>query len=252
MGKPSGNALQRYFEQSTDLLNSLVLVLPLLLIYQAGVLLTGGVTLNGADFVTVFLVNQWGIPGLLVFNGVLFVAGIVGIQVLKKERRFEPKIMIPVAIESTIYALLLGTVILTIMRYLPWIRPSLAATPALAAGQELGIVNGVFVSLGAGVMEELVFRLGLFTGLAFGLGKVLDKGPAVAAAVLISSVLFSLAHYLGPHESFQAFTFVYRLLAGALFCALFAARGFAVAVYTHAIYDIYVIVVGPLLARMGI
>ena len=60
-------------------------------------------------------------------------------------------------------------------------------------------------------------------------------------AVFVSSLLFSLAHYVGP-EQFGMFSFVFRLLAGALFCGLFLARGFAVAVYTHAIYDIYVMV----------
>ena len=91
--------------------------------------------------------------------------------------------------------------------------------------------------------EELVFRLGLYTALAWAFSKLTTRGPAMALAVLISSVLFSLAHYAGP-EQFHVFTFVYRTLAGALFCLLFYLRGFAVAVYTHAIYDIYVLVFG--------
>jgi membrane protease YdiL (CAAX protease family) len=144
--------------------------------------------------------------------------------------------LLGVLVESTVYALVLGSLILWIMRHIPGIQGG------LQTGQEpLNVFDRVFVSLGAGVNEELVFRLGIYSGLAFAIGKFTPKAPAVAAAVVISSVLFSLAHYAGP-ESFRVDSFVFRTLAGGLFCALFCVRGFAVAVYTHAIYDVYVLV----------
>ncbi len=231
--------LGRYFEQSEDLVNSLILVLPLLLIYEVGLLFNGGVTLNGVDFITVLLARQWGVTGLLVFNGLLVVAGLVGLKLLQHKKRFDPRIIVPVAIESTIYALLLGTVILFVMSRIP----GLSAGPAA-----YGVLDRVLLSLGAGVNEELVFRLGLFSGTAWALSKATDKSAAVAIAVVFSSLLFSLAHYVGPSESFALHSFVYRFLAGALFCGLFCLRGFAVAVYTHAIYDIYVMVYLELIA----
>jgi len=42
----------------------------------------------------------------------------------------------------------------------------------------------------------------------------------------------------------QVWVFTFRFLAGILFGLLFWFRGFAVAVYTHAIYDIVVLVFG--------
>lgn len=227
--KPEG-----YFEQSADLLNSLILVVPLLLIYELGLLLTGGETLNGVDFITVFLARHWGLQGILVFNGVLVGAGLAGVWVLKNERGFNPKIVIPVILESTVYALFLGTAILVVMSRIPGLA---------AGGAGYNVVERVFLSIGAGVNEELVFRLGLFTALAWSLGKFTGKGTAVALAVVITSVLFSLVHYVGPTESFELHSFVFRFLAGAIFCGIFMTRGFAVAVYTHAIYDIYVMVI---------
>ena len=93
----------------------------------------------------------------------------------------------------------------------------------------------------------------LFSGHSFGglfalAKKHTDPAPAAAIAVLISSALFSCAHYLGS-EPFHIVSFTYRFLAGMLFCALFWFRGFAVAVYTHTIYDIYVLVGREMLAK---
>lgn len=234
-----------YFDQSRDLLNSLVLVLPLLLIYQAGLFLTQGQTLNGADFITVVIMRRWGSTGLLVFNGVLIVAGIVGVVVLQRSRRFDPRIALPIAAESTVYALLLGVVITQVLTRIGVHPPAMAIeawTPLASGAGEAGVLARFCMALGAGVNEELVFRLGMVPALAALAGHALPKRHAVIAAVLVSSVLFSLAHYLGP-EPFAVYTFLYRFLAGAIFCALFALRGFAVAVYTHAIYDVLVMVV---------
>ena len=235
-----------YFDQSRDLLNSLVLVLPLLLIYQAGLFLTSGESLNGADFITIVIMRRWGSNGLLVFNGVLIVAGIIGVVVLQRRRRFDPRIAAPIAAESTIYALLLGVVITQILSRIGVHPPAMAvdAWTALASGGagEAGVLARVCMALGAGVNEELVFRLGMVTAIAALAGYAVSKRHAMIVAVLVSSVLFSLAHYLGP-EPFAMYTFLYRFLAGAIFCVLFALRGFAVAVYTHAIYDVLVMVV---------
>src|SRR5688572_17057506 len=108
--KPDGGGRipRGYFEQSRDLLNSLVLVLPLLLVYQAGLFLTQGQTLNGADFITVVILRRFGMEGLLAFNFLLIIAGAIGVAVLRRKRSFEPGIVIPIIVESTVYAVLLG------------------------------------------------------------------------------------------------------------------------------------------------
>jgi membrane protease YdiL (CAAX protease family) len=241
-----GGAPRGYFEQSRDLLNSLVLVLPLLLVYQAGLLATNGQTLNGVDFITIVLVQRWQLTGLLVFNGVLIVAGIVGVVVLQKKRRFDPRIVVPIAIESTVYAFLLGIIITQILAKVG-IKPPhmlIEGWTALAAGPgEANAMAKICMALGAGVNEELVFRLGMVPAIAGLAAHAMPKRHAVIVAILVSSILFSLAHYFG--EPFMVYTFFYRFLAGVLFCALFTLRGFAVAVYTHAIYDVLVMVVLP-------
>jgi len=96
--------------------------------------------------------------------------------------------------------------------------------------------------LGAGIYEELLFRLILLSLVIWGftrLGAAL--GASLCAAVLLSSVLFAAAHYVGAYgEPFHWFTFLFRFLAGVFFSILFVWRGFGIAAGTHAAYDILV------------
>jgi membrane protease YdiL (CAAX protease family) len=65
---------------------------------------------------------------------------------------------------------------------------------------------------------------------------------AVALALLASSILFSAMHHIPPYgDPLHLGVFVFRVLAGCFFGLVYWFRGFAVAVYTHALYDIYVL-----------
>jgi membrane protease YdiL (CAAX protease family) len=102
--------------------------------------------------------------------------------------------------------------------------------------------DDTILSLGAGVYEELVFRLILMTGLMMLFADVvrLKRGWASLLMVAISAVLFSLYHYLG-HEPFQLQSFVFRTIAGIYFAGLFLTRGFGVTAGCHIAYDILIV-----------
>jgi hypothetical protein len=100
-------------------------------------------------------------------------------------------------------------------------------------------------ALGAGVHEELVFRLALLGGLVALAGGSASLGhrprAALALALALSSIAFSLAHHVGPYgEPWTAHACAFRVLAGAAFGAIFWFRSLAHAVYAHAIYDLIV------------
>jgi hypothetical protein len=97
--------------------------------------------------------------------------------------------------------------------------------------------------LGAGLYEELVFRLGITGTLLWLLSKAkIQPGPATVVAVLLSSLLFSLFHYVGAYgEPFQLYSFSFRFIAGVVLAILFAVRGFAVAAWTHSLYDVFLL-----------
>jgi membrane protease YdiL (CAAX protease family) len=143
-----------------------------------------------------------------------------------------------------------------------WVLPLLAtgtvALHYLAAGAVAGgagqpdPVNWkalLVLSIGAGIYEELVFRLVAFTLLSFVLVDVLDvpKPLAILLMLSIGALTFSLYHYLGT-ERFEAQSFAFRAFAGVYFGLIFLYRGFGITAYSHAAYDIAVVCL-KLLAR---
>jgi membrane protease YdiL (CAAX protease family) len=227
-----------------NLLTSLVLVFPLLLIYQVGVLFTLPM-LNGADFLTIFLFQNLGLStaAYLGYTALVAVAFAIGVAVLRRKQRFDPKVVGPVLIESSIYALTMGSLIILVMTQVFGISPRLAGGGGVG---EQGFVTRIVMSIGAGVYEETVFRLALLTGITALLEKGVGLGRWVAltVALVISSLLFSAMHHIPPYgDPLRLGVFTFRFLAGICFGVLYWLRGFAVAVYTHAIYDVYVLLV---------
>ncbi|MFB6279598.1 MAG: type II CAAX prenyl endopeptidase Rce1 family protein [Salinibacter sp.] len=99
------------------------------------------------------------------------------------------------------------------------------------------------LSIGAGLYEELVFRVLLVGGLFLLCRAVLETPTqAYLLAALLGAALFSLVHYVGPlGDPFALPSFTFRFLFGLALNALFLARGFGVAAWTHALYDVLVV-----------
>jgi len=108
--------------------------------------------------------------------------------------------------------------------------------------------------IGAGIYEELLFRLILLTA-AFGVlrGARLSRTSSLMSAILLTSLLFAAAHYrwdatwLGlplewtGGEPFLPLGFAFRLAGGIFLATLFAYRGIGIAVGAHAAYDLFVL-----------
>jgi membrane protease YdiL (CAAX protease family) len=242
-GAKSGGA-KRVKHDPRNLLTSLVLVFPLFLVYQVGVLFTLPV-LNGADFLTVFLFRNLGLStgSYLAYTFAVATAFAIAVVVLRHKQKFDPRLIVPVFIESAIYALTMGSLIVFVMTRLG-ISPRLAGSGGFITQQGFG--TRVVMSLGAGVYEETVFRLGIMAGLAALFQRLfgLRRWIAATIALLLSAVLFSAMHHIPPYgDPLHLGIFVFRVLAGICFGVLFWYRGFAIAVYTHALYDLYVLIV---------
>jgi membrane protease YdiL (CAAX protease family) len=99
----------------------------------------------------------------------------------------------------------------------------------------------IAVSIGAGLYEELVFRMFLIGAFTFILAELtsLRRGAAIATAVALSSIAFALYHPLaGPDGTVPATRIVFFLGGGLYFGLLYVQRGFGIAAATHAIFDI--------------
>jgi hypothetical protein len=228
----------------------LALTLPVFLAYQLGVVFLH--VRNATDLVTGELLRISGgdlgaYLGLTVGMGLaLFVVfGLLG-----RGESLSGRKILQIMVEGAAYAIAMSTAT-------SWVVGKLfAGPPAAAVG---GPVSGLIMSFGAGFYEELAFRVVLF-----GLGAKLlvwlfahqhvslvgaSPRPSLRAILIMSvwaivcAALFSGMHYLGAMgDPFDARSFVARAVLGLALTLVYAMRGFAAAVWTHALYDIWVLV----------
>src|SRR5690606_17654676 len=101
------------------------------------------------------------------------------------------------------------------------------------------------LSIGAGIYEELLFRMILIAAIHFVLVDALrfkaQTGGVVA--VLVSAVAFALYHDLSGSDLSARFAAYFA--AGVFFGALYLGRGFGLVVAAHALYDVAVLVLLP-------
>ena len=96
------------------------------------------------------------------------------------------------------------------------------------------------MAAGAGVYEELAFRMVVMGGLHMLLSDVggWRKPGAWVAAMVVSALLFAVYHPLrGADGAFQWWRFAFLVIGGDWFGTLYHWRGFGIAAGTHAAYD---------------
>jgi hypothetical protein len=236
LAKPGGSA-------------ELVLTLPIVLLYQLGVVFLG--VRNATDVVTSRLLElvHGDLLEYLALTGGIGLATVAFFAVVGRGQALRPGKMVQIALEGAVYAAAMSLAT-------SWVVGKLfaGAHPRIEGGPLPALV----MSLGAGFYEELAFRAVLF-----GLGAKLlvwlfakprggppgiDRSRSLAAAgwtcawALASASVFSGMHYVGAlGDSFDMRSFVARGVLGLALTLVFAARGFAAAVWTHALYDISVL-----------
>ena len=220
--------------------------LPLLLTYElleaiAPVRTAGGVVRNGADVVLTGLFTwMLGPRGPLVFMALVIGGALWLIIRDKRGGRVSPSTLAAMLGESLVLALLFGVVVGTATVHLVGPLRSLAA----GTGLDGGALSKLTLSLGAGLYEELLFRVVIVALLSNGLRLLLGIGrvPAGIVAAIGGALLFSAFHYIGPlGEPMRLESFVFRTLAGLAFSGLYLTRGFGITAWTHALYDVAVL-----------
>ena len=231
-----------YWQTSRAPRYSLSFALPLLLFYQVlAVLLAHGTrsVRNGADVILqslfVAVAGSW---GPLVFMVCLIGVGLwLVARDLRKSSRLRATIFGGMLAEALLLALLFGFLVGGVTSGV------LGGLQILArpAGGDLDRWTRLMLSLGAGIYEELLFRVLLVGALAAAARALLGWRPLTAgvAATLVGAAIFSAFHYIGPYgDRLQLYSFVFRMVAGLFFSALYLARGFGITAWTHALYDV--------------
>ncbi len=235
-------------------LHVLVFLLPLMIVYEfgsfwylrdaAGVMRTVGARNLLVRFFEVFGAGSFHLPAITLVVVLLLW------HVLNRDPwKIRPGVLIGMALESAV--LVLPLLVLGLIMDSSGSKGRLGAVAienALPALRAAPWQERLTLSIGAGLYEELVFRLVMITGLHLILADAfrLPKHTSAFIACLASAVAFALYHDISPAgilngADLKAFTFL--TAAGLYFAGLFLVRGFGIVVATHAVYDILVLVV---------
>jgi hypothetical protein len=196
---------------------------------------------NGADVLLTGLFS-WllGPRGPLVFMALVIGGALWLIVRDRRGGRVSASTLAAMLGESLLLALVFGLVVGTATAQLVGPLRALAA----GGGLEGSVLSRLTLSLGAGLYEELLFRVVIVALLANGFRLLfgVSRLTAGVAATVIGALLFSAFHYIGPlGEPLRLESFVFRALAGLAFSGLYLARGFGITAWTHALYDVAVL-----------
>jgi membrane protease YdiL (CAAX protease family) len=219
---------------------SLLFLLPLLAAYEAGVYWLGGTQAdalrNGADSWLHWGLEAFGLSQLYwppVLIALLFLVW------SWRKREGRPRDLLGVCTGMAGESVLFAVGLLGLSRALgPMLDVAGIALDLPPRADKL--MAQIITFVGAGIYEEVLFRLLLYAGVAWLLQQAeVPEVPSLLLAGSGSALIFSAAHHTGPcGEAFDAYVFLFRTLAGIYFTLLYQWRGFGIAVGAHACYDV--------------
>ncbi len=206
---------------------------------------SGGVR-NGADVLikSAFMAIA-GEYGTMLFGAIVICVSVwlIGRDLRANGRSLKPAVFAGMTAESLVLAVLFGIVVsgITARVLAPFAIVNDSPLQSMGWGTQL------MVSLGAGIYEELLFRVILVSALAFFARGALKLRtiPAGVFATVAGAFIFSAFHYVGPYgDPLELGSFVYRMIGGLVFSAMYLTRGFGITAWTHALYDVMLLVFG--------
>lgn len=223
---------------------SLMFILPLIVLYQIGIVQSGSHVRNLAEVWMTGPIAILGVPAATAVNIALIIGVIAVLLRMRRTGSVSIAFAFLMALESVIYAFLMFSGVSIAAHMLHQ-----AFMDLLYTGRLQEIVSSLFsrqllLGIGAGVYEELLFRVLFIGGGALVMNKVLRFSRAFSLIVLLilSSILFSAAHHVeSTGEPFCRYVFIFRAISGFLLGIIFIVRGPGIPVATHAAYNILVL-----------
>jgi hypothetical protein len=217
-----------------------VFLIPLLAAYEGGIFWLGGkqpeALRNGADTWLHWGLEAFGLPQLFWAPILISFLFLLWSWLRWFDRPDEVmSVCAGMAVESVVFAF--GLVGLS--RLLGPALEGMCVVPGPVSGDDK-MLSQIVTFVGAGIYEEVLFRLLVFGGaLRLMRGVAVPGLMALVLAGVASAVLFSAAHHAGPcGEPYNAYVFVFRTMAGLYFTLVYQVRGFGIAVGAHAAYDV--------------
>jgi hypothetical protein len=233
------NNNEGYFYASKNILYSLLLIFPMLFLYEIlGFIQNYGshyYIRNGADAIIRHLFSLFGENAHLYYGLSLFILFVV---VFIKNFRFIKNNTIKIHF----LAMMIFESLICSLALLICIRGFASILLSLPYSDNL--LEQFYLSIGAGVWEELLFRFGLLSLLILFFKKILNYSIFFSQfmSIFISGVIFSLFHYIGIFgDVFTWYSFSLRSIAGFFLGSIFLFRGLGISVYTHIFYDMILV-----------
>jgi membrane protease YdiL (CAAX protease family) len=240
-----------YWEQSKRPLHVLVFLLPLIVAYELGLVLIlqsdQGIVSNVAHVTLLRFFNALGIEALsgLYLGGIAIVVVLLVWHLLLRDSwKLNGSTLLGMTLESIVLTLpliVLGLLITQSAISLVSIHASATPEQQMAS---LGVWGGLTISIGAGLYEELMFRMLLIAivhTLLVDLGR-LSSNVGAAIAIVVSAAAFTWYHPLQDETgTFSMRKLMFYFIAGLYFGCLFVFRGFGIVVGVHALYDIIMV-----------
>ncbi|MEM7680914.1 MAG: CPBP family intramembrane glutamic endopeptidase [Planctomycetota bacterium] len=242
-------AVTSYWDRTRWPLQSLYFLLPLLIAYQLGVvLLASGATRLPPIFAESLLsrfFDLFGVSGIHLPGLFVVVVLLAQHAVTRDPWEAEPRLYAGMAVESVLLAMPLLAFAALLSRYgdpVAGLADAFASAPPNDPVADMAWNQRIIIALGAGIYEELVFRLIAIALLHAVLheGLRLSHKTATLGAVVLSSAAFAAYHFFGPNNAFDAARATLYAVGGAYLAAVYILRGFGVVVGAHAVYDIIV------------
>lgn len=230
---------------------SLIFVLPILLTYELGAILLGNASIrSGLDVWTSSFLAFIGIGELFLLPFLTAVILMLMHHIRDDRFGFHPSVITGMVIESFALALIVFCGAKAQLLFWTESAPAIQLPMAIGSGEpttiedqpQFSFWNSLVAFCGAGLYEELVFRLMLIPAVMVGFMKLGWKQvPAAVVAILISSLLFASVHYQIVNPTGLPWDwagFMAKFIASIFFSLVFLFRGFGIAVGTHVAYDL--------------
>jgi hypothetical protein len=247
-----------YWRESARPLVSLVFIAPLLAIYEGGTLWLGSAAArNGADFWLRSLLDLIGFGQYFLLPALACGLLLAWHHARRESWQLAGQTLGRMWLESAAWGaglLMIGHLALLLTSGQQTLGTPIAAAATHSSSD--GLAARLVGYLGAGIYEELLFRLLLVPPVVALLRTAhFNRKASLFTAVALTSLCFALAHYqidasiFGWHiawlhgEPFATLTFSFRFAAGATFALLFSYRGFGIAAGAHALYDLLALLV---------
>jgi len=237
-----------YASLSKRPLHVLVFLLPLVVLYELGSIFylsdAGGQiveTISAYRLLSQFM-TTFGAPGLYL-PGLAIVAVMLVWHVLERHRwQVKPGVILGMTLEAALWVLPLLVFAVLWQRHAPVAADVQGALPLSEHPWQARLT----LAVGAGLYEELLFRLVMITAAHFVVADLmrLPSSTAYVVAAVLSALAFALYHDVRlPTGGVDLRLLGFLAIAGLYFAFLFVLRGFGVVVGTHALYDVMALIV---------